>query len=1601
MRKKWLVLIVALVAAFSLAACSGEEAKPQPLTAPQNVTVSGDTLSWDAVNGAESYIVSVNAGSITAKDTSLPLTGADVAAALVDGDNTLKVRAVRGEEQGPYSAAVTYAYTAPKTQLAAPVIVFDAAEPSVVTWSAIANATGYKIHLDGAELPGKVTTCTYTFAPNVASATIKVKAIGGGNYTDSEYSNELSYVNETPVTDKLAAPVLKVSGKTVTWEDVPYAQSYTVSVNGGAAAATQSPFTLSAAEAGDYVVTIVAVGDGDRYEDSAPAVVTITLEKLAAPALSVSGRTVTWTADGKAAKYQARINDGAYADAASPFTLDASVTAGDYVVKVRAIGDGITVFDSEEATADTITIVQLAAPTGLVYTGNTLSWTGTADKYEVKVVKDNGTPETFETAAASKEFNYTEAGTYVFTVRAIGDGILTLDSEESQPLDKTIAAKVKLGTPAPTFSEATKTLSWAGVRNADGYEIEIRKDGSVLRTEKTADVSYTFTETEVGVYTFRVKATTTNLDAYVNGEFSAAVSYTVAGQLAAPSIAVDDTVLNKIVWEAVPHADKYEIYVNSNPAIVTTDTFYAVPAVTGGTFTVKVKAVSNGAVYAKSEYSGTVTVTIAQLSLSVTVTGRTIAWTLPAGAVKVQYKINDGEFTDAADASISVDAVAGSYTVILKAVGDGMIYLDSEEISKTIVVEKLAAPVLTVDPANGLKVTWGAIANAKFQISTDNKTWADADALSYTVTAAGAGSYTVYVKAIGLADNYLDSDPASKTIEVVKLAAPENVAYAEATGTLTWDAVANARGYEITYTVSGGNSVTVSASGNSYALGLSAAGTYSITVTATGDEKTVLSSDASTAIEVTVTAVKTKLTTPEVTLTEGVLNWNKVENAVTYAIELSGADTKSFTVAGSAEAAYTFDLTAQTLTAGKYAVKVRALPADGDESYAASDYWTGSYTKTVRLGATTITVAGQTVNWTAVPNAVSYTLYKEAAGSGGSTEKTVVQAGLTDPTYTFEGLTAPFIGKLYVEAVGDGEIYLNSESVLEDAVISVTLSRPTVTRDDVNRKFTVEKITGVQDIKYTYIADGGTGAAITYADGIPYGKAGTYKLTVYYTGTAGYNQSPSYTATYTVLGTPENIVITKDKITFDAIAGVESYKMVNNGGDYIDFAIGESLPAGMNRFYIYAAAPSNDKVLPSEGRYYTTLIIDSVETFNLIVKKYEKDANGKGADNMWGVSSLVADIPDPTGIKAVVRAADSTDYNGTFLGNGFTIGSAAKPLTGLDGLFGHNYGVIENLTLYVSASGTDYVGGLAKDNLFKVQSDKIVKGVIRNVTVYGMVRGTSTVGGIVGANCADIFDSVNRATVTGTTEFVGGIAGNNKSLTTGTFTNSGYMNRVANYGAITGGSNVGGIVGKLANNAVDGALNTGTVLTTTNGWGIGGIAGITLKDTKIFDCLNTGVVGGSGKTQYNLGGIVGKHGKDTEGDWENSLILNCVNTGVVYADSNSPASSGLLAGQNFTWLANPAAPASKWEMVGGLVNCASLTGNGGITAVIGDDRQALSTAGSNSGLQTMAASLTQAAAQTLADAMNEKDLSAEDVFTVVPRSGSSYIVVPAWCAALI
>ena len=177
---------------------------------------------------------------------------------------------------------------------------------------------------------------------------------------------------------------------------------------------------------------------------------------------------------------------------------------------------------------------------------------------------------------------------------------------------------------------------------------------------------------------------------------------------------------------------------------------------------------------------------------------------------------------------------------------------------------------------------------------------------------------------------------------------------------------------------------------------------------------------------------------------------------------------------------------------------------------------------------------------------------------------------------------------------------------------------------------------------------------------------------------------------------------------------------------------------------------------------------------------------------------------------------------------------------------------------------------------------------INNVSAHGITGktgNTQTSGGIVGTNEGRISNAYNESIIHGS-ENIGGVAG--KNVTQASNSKLAELNDVANAVEIigdAGSQNVGGLVGMQDHATTNQGRNTGAITGCTN---VGGMVGYNTADSYLKNLENSPQATITGIT--NVGGIAGVN----EGEISADNQLNLVNSGKIYGWKNV----GGIAGKN-------------------------------------------------------------------------------------------------------
>lgn len=589
------------------------------------VTFTGGSVMWTQIYNADGYdIVIEKDGAVVHTNTVDKTTVVYNAFPFAEaGEYSVRVQANANAQLGHYESRFSSPYTVRRLEATSSVVVtnnVEAADQIGITFAAVPYAKSYTLKINDVAY---TTTTETSFSVNIAAMTSNLDAstVNFSVVANGEVSAESALLEgaaKTHSVTKLAAPTnVSVSGGIISWDTVNGAQAYVVTIDGHRTKVTTTMYHPDWA-VGLHKVTVQAAGDGgNTVSSSFTAEKSIT--KLAAPTelqIDAEGylRWVNPNTSG-VAQFTVKLGSGQEVSASTnAFELQsyvATLLPGAVTqLTVCAKGDGTTTIDSDFS--ETGGIYKFSAPTGLAIQGSQLVWDAPTyngqipAKYLVTVTPAGGTPEEYYVTGSSWSGAALDAGTYFFTVQAIGakyatgGAVSTWDSAASMGKSFTKLATVNVSTSADRYT-------WGAIPGASAYEVYV---GGELKTT-TRDLYFVPGFTTAGQQNVKivVKGDTAN---YMDSDalemrqiISAATRPEITAVRSGNSVTV--TVTNLTIGSNIRQFVVSIGGVEQAPIVSGTSGTYSVMGAVG-TVTIRVKAISggfgtDGVFYIDSEYS--------------------------------------------------------------------------------------------------------------------------------------------------------------------------------------------------------------------------------------------------------------------------------------------------------------------------------------------------------------------------------------------------------------------------------------------------------------------------------------------------------------------------------------------------------------------------------------------------------------------------------------------------------------------------------------------------------------------------------------------------------------------------------------------------------------------------------------------------------------------------------------------------------------------------------------------------------------------------------------------------------------------------------------
>jgi fibronectin type 3 domain-containing protein len=997
---------------------------PAGFSASDGDSAAGVNLAWTATDGAIRYKIfrGIGVADNDITPVSPDITGTTFAdtTAVAGTLYTYAVKAVgeSGVDDSPASNSDTGSRGFSAVPIPSSFLASSGASTSGVnlSWNASAGATRYRIFRGIGSASTEITpdspeitdtAFTDTTAVPGTLYTYAVKAVGGPGVSDSEASNTSAGYRALSAPASMAVSQgTSTAAANLSWAPSVGATRYKIFRGIGAAsvditpaspAITGTTFADTSADQGtEYTYAVKAVGEPGINDSAASASVTGYRGRIAptptsftaSRGASTSGVNLAWTAAVGATRYKIFRGVGSASTDITPATpfitgtsfTDTSAVPGTlYTYAVRAVG-GASVSDSEISSSST-GYRALSAPTSVSATNGssisnvTVTWVASTGAVRYKVFRGIGAASTDITPASPLITGTTfvdstavQGTVYTYAVKTVGvDGINDSALSNSDTGYREVSATTPTGFAASDGGSTTGVkLVWTASTGAVRYKV-FRGIGSAsteITPASPAITSNTFTDTTTVAgtrYTYAVKA----VGAAGVRDSEASTSDTGYRALTAVSsiAATKGTSASGVTltWGKPPTgAPRYKIfralgYVSVGA--VTTDITPASPAITGTTFT-------------------------------------------------------------------DTTAEPGTlYTYVVRAAGDAGVS-DGPAYASDKGYRALGVPTSVLatrgTSTGGVTVTWAAsagaasykifrgVGSASAQIGS-----VTAPALTFTDTTAVPGTiYTYAVKAAG-ATGVADSAASATASGYRAFSAPTSVAATDgastANVTVTWAASTGAAGYKVfravgsaTATQIGTTTTTLTFSDTTGVPGT----LYNYSVKATG-----VAGVAESAASVANSGYRALSAPTSLAASDGTSSANVT---VTWVASTGASSYKIFrgaTLAGTVSAPATTFADTGAVAGTVYAYTVKAAGPTGVIDSPASNAdngWRNLRAPTGLIASDNLT-SKITVNWSAVPGATGYKLYR-----GTSAGSLTMIAALT--ALTFNDTTAA-VGTTYIYAV--------------------------------------------------------------------------------------------------------------------------------------------------------------------------------------------------------------------------------------------------------------------------------------------------------------------------------------------------------------------------------------------------------------------------------------------------------------------------------------------------------------------------------------------------------------------------------------------------------
>lgn len=497
-----------------------------------------------------------------------------------------------------------------------------------LVWTEVVGAKGYIMNINGVDMP-IVYTNSYAVDQSLVGTDVvaRVYAVAEDDSLSSGFAEYTFKILNAPTN-------LTYEDGTITWDTVDGATGYNVYFDGKISFTeyAQSYVLDRFTEPKTYQIKVMAVGDDSLNIENSDYCEAIEITKLDIPKnIRIVNGVVLWNEVQNIKHYTIYLdNEEPVQITRNQLVLPQNLTAGSHFIKIQSCGDEKTYISS--VVSPQINFEKLSPVASLYIENGSVCWTANlqATSYMLYV---NGMPyQTTNINTTNVDFVDYNSGTYSLNIKPIGNGGNILDGD----LMADSFEATKLATPNNLRIEAegqNNYLVWDEIENASAYALIIN-DAEPLIVEGNKYLL----QVQAGSYNAKVRALGDNTS-FINSNYSSL--FTTTKLASVNNLSVQN---GKIIWDLVSGAGKYQILINNDLIIETTNNRFDMISTPeqqfdAGIYTVAVKPIANITTNINGNYCDNISVTKLKTPQVAVRFGQLVDAVVENASV-IEYKIN-------------------------------------------------------------------------------------------------------------------------------------------------------------------------------------------------------------------------------------------------------------------------------------------------------------------------------------------------------------------------------------------------------------------------------------------------------------------------------------------------------------------------------------------------------------------------------------------------------------------------------------------------------------------------------------------------------------------------------------------------------------------------------------------------------------------------------------------------------------------------------------------------------------------------------------------------------------------------------------------------